>query len=107
MKHQLLQGTLSVEVPTDLLSTTIEPIREGLRSLLELPEITTAAPRTLCLDLRRCKLMDSAGVNLLVGLIRNCQMRGLKLAVRIVSQPVYRILLFTRLDRHLEVSMED
>jgi anti-anti-sigma factor len=103
MKSELKNGILGLTLPGDLLSTTVDTLRTEIRHQLAEPPPPADAPHTICLDLRASRLIDSAGVNLLVGMIRTCQAKALKLKVLVASRTVHRTLLFTRLDRHLEL----
>ena len=74
MKHELINGTdgahLSAVIPGDLTSTTVESIRRDLHGLMEEPAVKRARVQCLELDLRQARMMDSAGLNLLVSLVK-------------------------------------
>ena len=88
-------------VPGDILSTSTAAIREDLNSAIESFEARTAS--TLEIDARNASMIDSMGLNLVVSTLREATTRGLKLRLRVADRNVHRILLFTCLDRHLEV----
>src|SRR6266545_1901725 len=101
MKHSLdrKDRTLSVEVQGDILSTTQERLRHAFMSLLGSDEIQSADWGLLKLDLTRAAMIDSAGLNLIVSLIKLVKDRGARVAATISSPSVHRTFLFTRLDR--------
>ncbi|MCC6234108.1 MAG: STAS domain-containing protein [Verrucomicrobiales bacterium] len=103
MTHTIADDTLTVQIPGDVLSTTVEGVRQEVSTLLALPTVKLGCISRLQLDLQRAKMIDSAGVNLLVGLVRACQTANLKLGVIVSSRVVHRTLLFTRLDRHVDI----
>ena len=107
MKHSInkLDQSLNVEVDGDILSTTQEKLRQSLMSLLGSAEITSANWNVLKLDLTRTAMIDSAGLNLLVSLIKLVKDRGARVAATISSTSVQRTFLFTRLDRQMEITM--
>jgi anti-anti-sigma factor len=107
MKHHLDKKgqSLNVEVEGDILSTTQEPLRQSLMSLLASEEIQSANWNLLKLDLTRAAMIDSAGLNLLVSLIKLVRNRGARVAATIASPGVHRTFLFTRLDKQMEVTV--
>lgn len=108
MTHTIADDTLTVQIPGDVLSTTVEAVRQEVSTLLALPTVKLGCVTRLELDLCRTRMIDSAGVNLLVGLVRACQAANLKLGLIVSSRVVHRTLLFTRLDRHVHIkTVED
>ena len=107
MKHHLdkKDRILSVEVEGDILSTTQERLRQSFLSLLDSREIQAAEWTLLKLDLTRAAMIDSAGLNLLVSVIKLVKERGARVAATIASASVHRTFLFTRLDRQMEVTV--
>lgn len=94
---------LIVRVPGDLVSTGAQSLRREIDLLL--PPAGGAAPpwHTLRLDLSKAKMIDSVGLNLIVGLFKRLQARGLKLQIAYADPNVFRTLTFTRLDQHIEL----
>ena len=107
MKHNLdkKDNTLNVEVEGDILSTTQESLRYSFMSLLGSEEIQSANWNLLKLDLTRAAMIDSAGLNLIVSLIKLVKGRGARVAATIASQSIHRTFLFTRLDKQMEITV--
>jgi len=95
--------TLSITVPGDVLSTNADALREKIFGLLESPAVRLGAWDTLSLDLSAAKMVDSVGLNLLVALVRAVKSRQAKIRAIIKSPNIHRTLLFTRLDREMEL----
>jgi anti-anti-sigma factor len=93
-------GVLRCAALRDLTSTTAPAFRQILDQTL------SARPTgwdILELDLSGAKLVDSVGLNLLVGAVKLAQGRGAKVRILTGHPMVLRILTFTRLDRHAEI----
>lgn len=93
-------GVLRCAAPGDLTSTTAPAFRQLVDQCL------SARPSgwdTLELDLSGAKLVDSVGLNFLVGAVKLAQGRGAKIRIVTAHPMVRRILTFTRLDRHVEI----
>ena len=102
LEHSLdpARQTLRVTIPGDLLSTSLVDIRAELMELI-LP--TTDSWSELEMDLTASKMIDSMGLNLMVSVIRIVGGRGGKVSALVRNQVVYRLFLFTRLDKHLRL----
>ena len=93
-------GVLRCAAPGDLTSTTAPAFRQVLDQTI------TTRPTgwdTLEIDLSGAKLVDSVGLNFLVGAVKLAQGRGAKVRIITAHPMVRRILTFTRLDRHAEI----
>lgn len=93
-------GVLRCAARGDLTSTTAPAFRQIFDQSL------SARPSgwdILELDLSGAKLVDSVGLNLLVGAVKLAQGRGAKVRIVTAHPMVRRILTFTRLDRHAEI----
>ncbi len=101
-KHQD-SSQLTVIVPGDLLSTTVDPIRQKFSAILEESAVRLAAVQVVTLDLRAAKMMDSAGLNLLVSFVKLGRGLGFSLRLLVASNTLLRVLQFTRLDKLLEI----
>jgi anti-anti-sigma factor len=97
------EKTVQVLVPGDVLSTNVESLREEIKAVIKAAEAGLPDWNMLELDLTAATMVDSAGLNLIVSLVRLAGRRGGKVRVRIKSSGVHRTLLFTRLDEHLEI----
>lgn len=107
MKHNLdsTTKTLSVEFDGDILSTTQEDIRKSVFELFQSSTISAADWKLLKLDLTKANMIDSAGLNLIVSIIKFVKSRGAQVAAAISSASVHRIFLFTRLDKQMDVTV--
>ena len=105
MKHQLdlAAKTLVANIPGDLLSTNIDTVRKELFTILDAPQVRQADWDTLKLDLKSAKMIDSAGLNFLVSLVKTMRDRKVTIRAAISSPQVKRTFLFTRLDQHIDL----
>ena len=69
--------TLKLVLPGDILSTDIETLRPAIFGILESTPVENW--QTLVFDLSATAMIDSAGLNLLISVIRSVQPRGVKL----------------------------
>jgi anti-anti-sigma factor len=95
--------SLTVELEDDMLSTTQDRLRRSFMSLLSSVEIQSSNWSLLKLDLTRSATIDSAGLNLLVSLIKLAKDRGARVGATISSPSIHRTFLFTRLDKQMEI----
>ncbi len=107
MKHELLNGPdgtrLSAVIPGDLVTTTVESLRLDLHGLMEEPAVKKARVHCLELDLRQARMMDSAGLNLLVSLVKLGRDLDFKLRIVVANAALQRVLQFTRMDKLIEI----
>jgi anti-anti-sigma factor len=105
MRHHLnkTDQSLTVELEDDMLSTTQDRLRRSFMSLLSSVEIQSSNWSLLKLDLTRSATIDSAGLNLLVSLIKLAKDRGARVGATISSPSIHRTFLFTRLDKQMEI----
>jgi anti-anti-sigma factor len=97
--------TLSITIPSDMVSTNSEQIRKDLFGILELPLVKQAGWELLQMDLTGAKMVDSTGLNLLVSIIKTASQRGAKVAAKIGNANVHRTFLYTRLDKQMTISL--
>ena len=96
----LNSAVLKCAVAGDLTSTTVAEFRQVLdKTFSESP----VGWNTLMLDLSSCKILDSVGLNLLVGTVKRAKGQGASVKVTTSHPMVRRILTFTRLDQHVEI----
>lgn len=107
MKHQLTSSTLTFTLEGDILSTTISPLRAEALRLLESPPILNGSWNTLELVLTNAKMVDSAGLNFLVSLIKAAKNRGAVVRAVVASRTVHRTFVFTRLDKQVELVLRE
>jgi anti-anti-sigma factor len=103
MKHTADSAnmTLTVVIPSDVLSTNTEVLRPEIFKILE--DTASEAWQVLVFDLTAAKMVDSAGLNLLISVVRSVQPRGLKIRALVSNDNILRTFKFTRLDRHIEL----
>jgi len=94
--------TLRLTIPGDLLSTNVDSLRAEILYLID-SETSANAWQFLELDLKAARMVDSAGLNLIVALIRIAEQRSRRIRVLIESPKIHRTFLFTRLDRHVDL----
>ena len=95
--------TVTVRVAGDLLSTTVEAVRGEVANLLTGPTGQPGPRQKVNLDLTAAKAVDSVGLNFIVTLLKAVQKNGGQMRVTCRNPNVHRVLLFTRLDQHLEL----
>jgi anti-anti-sigma factor len=103
MKHTADSAnmTLTVVIPSDVLSTNTEVLRPEIFKILE--DTASEAWQVLVFDLTAAKMVDSAGLNLLISVVRSVQPRGMKIRALVSNDNILRTFKFTRLDRHIEL----
>lgn len=90
----------------DLTSTTTPAFRaEVEQRLASLAQHASGA--VLEIDLRKARMVDSVGLNLLVSLIKTMNEKGGSVRVNIAHPNIQRILSFTRIDQHAEVRLDE
>ena len=91
---------LSYTARGDILSTNCETLREEFMSMVR----QAPAGSAVSFDLRVTRLIDSAGLNLLVSAIKAAQNRNVRVRIHVAHANVARILTFTRLNQHAEIT---
>ena len=97
-------GTLTVAFPGDVLSTNVDALRQETFAVLEAPEIKNSGWKVFRLDLTAAKMVDSAGLNLIVSIIKAVKARGGSVRATVGNPNVYRTFIFTRLDKQLDLA---
>ena len=103
MQYKIQLKTLRITVPGDILSTGVRDLRAQLQAILETPDAVQSGWQTLELDLTNAKMIDSMGLNLLVGVLKQVKERGGKMRLDIRDANLDRLLRFTRIHEHVEV----
>lgn len=85
----------------DLTSTNAEQFLAQVLSALD----RAGDAKCLELDLRAARIIDSVGLNLLVSLIKHMRARGGQVHVHVAHASVRRVLAFTRIDQHAEITL--
>ncbi len=106
MKHTLdgSSGILNVSFPGDVLSSNVDTLRKEIFGLLDENTVKTSTWSTLKLDLTGAKMIDSAGLNLIVSIIKATKARGGNVRATVGNPNVYRTFIFTRLDKQCELA---
>lgn len=85
------------------MSTNVEALRGEIGQWLEASDTAPRKWNTFILDLTAASMVDSAGLNFVVSLLKCAQQRGAKMQVTYSTQNVFRTFTFTRLDKHIEL----
>lgn len=96
-------ASATITLPGDLTSSTVGDARVVLTAACERLEAPGSALRVLCIDLRRAQMVDSVGLNLLVGTIKRVRAIGGRTELLVRATNVERILMFTRLHQIAQV----
>ncbi|MFT4688710.1 MAG: STAS domain-containing protein [Verrucomicrobiia bacterium] len=95
-------GQLSLEFSGDVLSTNVKEYR---RAAFEQIAALNGDLKQIQLDLAAANIVDSAGLNLLVAIVRRAESKNARVKARISSDHVRRTFSVTRLDQHFDVEM--
>lgn len=96
-------GMLMISVPGNLLSTNASQFLASAMSLIEAQPRLDVAWQGAQFDLTRAQMVDSAGLNALICLIRKLKIDGKRAVIHVQDAHVHRIFVFTRLDRQAEI----
>ncbi len=107
MKYQIHNKRLIVPFSGDLLSTVAAEMKPGFAVLFNKSTVHESPWVELELDLTRARMIDSAGLNLIMTVMKAAQERKVKVIARVASKTVQRIIQFTRLDRSLELVLQE
>ncbi len=107
MKHQLRKNSLVVSVEGDILSTTADALRAAFVQMMDSDAIQSGSWDKLELDLTRSKIIDSAGLNLVVAIVKAMKLRGAAVIARVTNRSVHRTFVFTKLDRQMQVVLDE
>lgn len=100
---EIKDETITLRVDGDLVSTNAPALRGEIDRLFEAGDGAGLAWKVCKLDLTAAAMIDSVGLNTVVGLLKRAQQRGARLQLVYSNPNVRRILSFTRLDKHLEL----
>lgn len=87
----------------DLTSTNAGAVRAAIGETLAGLDSAGASWHAVQLDLAAAKMVDSVGLNLVVGLLKQVQQRGARLQVTGANSNIVRAFTFTRLDRQVDL----
>jgi anti-anti-sigma factor len=97
------EKTLTLRVAGDLTSTNAEALRNEVKPMLEITKDAARTWDTFKVDLTAAKMIDSMGLNLVVGWYKRVQGLDAKMQVAYSSPNILRTFVFTRLDKHIEL----
>jgi len=92
---------LTLKFPQDILSTNVESTRSKTLNILEIHPPKDW--QCLQLDFSEIKLIDSAGLNFVVFLMKQAKEEGAIVRARVVNTNLKRTFQFTRLNQHMEL----
>lgn len=95
MHHEKTDTTLTVTFEEDILSTNTLELKDALVELLNL----TTQCNAIRLDLSAVDIIDSQGLNLLIGIYQECQKRQWQFTVHNPKSNVRELLQFVRLEQ--------
>lgn len=106
MKHDMGQsGQLSFLFEEDILSTNVDRLKDQIDKIMELPPVKMGSFQRVHLDMKAVKMVDSMGLNLLVNLIKSEKSKGRTLTALVQSLHLHKTLLFTRMDKQMEITL--
>ncbi len=105
MRHLLDRdtATLTLAFEQDILSTNVENLRKELSQTFSDPTVTNGTWQVLYLDLSNIRLIDSAGLNFMVSIIKKMTEKGVQMKALISNANLFRTFKFTRLDKHIQI----
>jgi anti-anti-sigma factor len=107
MNHTInpIQHSLEITIPGDIVSTNADQVRTDIMALLESEPVVASKFTMLKLDMSAAKMVDSVGLNLIVGVYKEAKKRNAATAAVLTSPNIQRTFYFTRLDTHIQVIM--
>jgi len=96
-------GMFQFLVPGDLISTNAAQFRAGANCAIDAQLANNRGWAGIEFDLTAAGMVDSAGLNALISMIRRLTGAGKRTLIRVKNPHVYRVCMFTRLDRLAEV----
>jgi ABC-type transporter Mla MlaB component len=94
---------LQILVPGDLISTNADQFRAGSVCAMDAHAANNSEWAGVEFDLTAARMVDSAGLNAIISLIRKLNEEGKRARIHVRNSHVYRVCMFTRLDRLAEV----
>lgn len=103
MNSSTTEPSITLRVEGDLLCTRVDAVRQEAANLLTDSAGAKAAWQIFKLDLTAAKMVDSAGLNLVVALLKRVLAKGGTMQVLYSNENVLRTFKFTRLDEHVQL----
>ena len=94
---------LQILVPGNLISTNADQFRASAGSAIAAQSAGKRDWPGIEIDLTAAKMVDSAGLNAIISLIRRLNKEGKRVLIHVRDQHVYRVCMFTRLDSLAEI----
>jgi anti-anti-sigma factor len=94
---------LAITIDGDLTSTRVKELMAELEPALAVPAGESAPWEIVALHLPTARMVDSMGLNLLVKIFKTAHQAGGRLQLVCPNANVHRTLMFTRLDRQMEL----
>ncbi|MEM9399622.1 MAG: STAS domain-containing protein [Verrucomicrobiota bacterium] len=106
MKHQYdsENATLQLTAEGDVTSTNVDSMRYELEDIYE--KTSTSHKKKwslLILDLSKSQMVDSAGLNLIISIVKRNKASGAEIKIITSSPLVHRVLTFTRLSKEVNI----
>ena len=95
---------LTLYFPTDVVSTNVDGLKREIDELMQSDKCQEADWSNLKLELSDAKMVDSAGLNFVVTLVKQAKAREGTVEAVISSEHIRRTLMFTRLDKQMKVT---
>ena len=103
----LHSNRVKLAFPGDILSTNVESLRETIFAEFDSIAFKSTVFQDFDFDFRKVQMIDSAGLNLVIAILRQVKKKPTRVTALVSSAHVSRILLFTRLDRQMEIVMSN
>ncbi|CAM2009904.1 STAS domain-containing protein [Acanthopleuribacter pedis] len=99
MFEEIREGEgLTVKIQSDLVASGSKELKARLVQLVE------GGEKLLTLDFHEVKVIDSAGIGVLISTQNSLKQGGQKLKLIGVREPIFKMLKIMRLDKHFEIS---
>lgn len=99
------EGTLTLMVDGNVLSTNIKALREESLQLINGEDPSVGPWDTLVVDVTQAKMIDSTGLNFLVFLCRFVKKKQARMGILVGNASVQKSLTFVRLDRQANITL--
>ncbi len=97
------QGLITLTLEEDLLSSNAERAHAEFEKILSRP----VKVRDLCIDVTRCKMIDSVGLNLLFGVLQRAKEQGADPWLVINQGPMELVMHVARIDKIFKVQVKE
>lgn len=101
--HNPAKNMMQLSIPGDLLSTNADQFRVTAHSMMEAYPPGNLECQGVEVNLENAHMVDSAGLNALIGLLRKLKNDSRRMVIRVADPHVHRVLLFTRMDKQAEI----